>query len=67
MYISNMCVCGFTYEDTLHQEGPPAHLGVELCLHTPLDPQHLSERVLVAVGNLKLLPALPVGLVHLMG
>ena len=46
---------------------PVPHLGVELCLHIPLYPQHLSEGILVAIGYLKLLPTLPVQLVNLIG
>ena len=53
---------------TSHGLSPPVpHLGVELCLHTSLYPQHLSEGVLVAIGYLKLLPTHPVQLVNLIG
>ena len=33
-----------------------------LCLYAPLDPQHLSEGILIAMTHLKLLPGLPIGL-----
>ena len=35
---------------------------VVLSLDAPLDPQHLSKAVFVAMANFKLLPRLPVGL-----
>ena len=45
-----------------HLSGHEVDLCIELGLHTALDTQHLTERVLITIANFKLLPCLPVGL-----
>ena len=61
------CDLHFFGSSCQHLSGHEVDLGVELSLHAPLDPQHLTERVLIAESHLKLLPGLPVGLGGLEG